>query len=187
MAIVNLNRCFQSMSGRLGDVVFRTVNGRTYMSRHPRASDNAPTKRQREQQVRFREAAAYARRVTADSGMRARYVPFVKNPSAFYAAVVRDYLRPPVIEAVDLDAYHGQNGDLIRVVATDDTCVSGVTVTLRNRDGELVEHGSATSVNGDWEYRVTQTVPGSRVVTVEVTAEDLAGNRAVATRMVGTP
>ena len=57
MAEVQLDPLFRTISGRLGDVVFRTVRGKTYMYASPRASAKEPSPAQLAQRARFGRAA----------------------------------------------------------------------------------------------------------------------------------
>ncbi len=58
MARIILNSAFKSISGRLGGIIFRTVNGKTYASAPPRPSTTPPTPAQLAVRQRF---AAMAR------------------------------------------------------------------------------------------------------------------------------
>jgi hypothetical protein len=58
MAIIHNNAAFNSIRGRVGDLVFRTYNGKTIVSRRPQRSTKPPTPAQLANQARF---AALAR------------------------------------------------------------------------------------------------------------------------------
>ena len=69
MAKVILNPIFNSFRGRLGDVVFRQMYGKTVMYARPKPSPHPPTPAQLEQRARFLAAArarVAARRLQAD-------------------------------------------------------------------------------------------------------------------------
>ena len=69
MAIVILDPNFASIRGRLGDVVFRQVRGKTVMYARPKPSQHPSTPAQLEQRTRFLAAArarAAARRLESD-------------------------------------------------------------------------------------------------------------------------
>ena len=57
MARIILNAAFQSISGRLGDVIYRTVNGKTYVSAPPCPSTTPPTPAQLAVRQRFADRA----------------------------------------------------------------------------------------------------------------------------------
>jgi hypothetical protein len=179
---------FAGFSGRIGNVIYRQINGQTWVSPVPRPTKQPPTKAQQAHRERFRQASAYARQVCADPQRHALYAKLVTDKTkTVYGTAIRDYLKPPEITAIDLDHYRGQAGDLIRIVAIDDTAVAEVTVQFRACDGSLLEQGAAVRAGPCWEYRATSTIPGSRAIMVEVTAADHARNQTSEVRMVGTP
>src|SRR4029078_2267614 len=88
-------------------------------------------------------------------------------------AVVR---LPPTIGEVDLAAYQGNPGDVIRVVATDDFEVKEVLLVLRHLDGELIAQGAAVRERATWSYRAQTLVPAGETVMVEAIAIDYPGH-----------
>jgi hypothetical protein len=84
------------------------------------------------------------------------------------------------VGTVDVSGYHGHVGDPIRVGATDDGEVAGVTVTVRTNSAVL-ESGAATmgvTPDAPWVYVATVAVAAGQAVTIEATARDRAGNAA---------
>jgi hypothetical protein len=63
----------QGISGKLGNVVFRTCNRKIYVSRLPKPRSTPPTAAQSVQAEKFRQAAAEAKRLLQDPQRRAYY------------------------------------------------------------------------------------------------------------------
>jgi hypothetical protein len=173
-----LNPAFEEASGALGDLVFREVNGKTIVSRKP-STNGEITEAQAAQRERFRQAAAYGKFALADQTTRAIYdtASEEKDVPAF-ALCVADFLNLPSIEEVDLSAYHGQAGDPIKLVTSDDFGVVNVHVLIANALGTILESGNAVEApagTGHWTYAATAAVAGGTTVTVRVTATDRPG------------
>lgn len=66
--------------------------------------------------------------------MQRKQVP-VNQPNV----AVADFFNAPNIQEIDVSAYTGQIGSVIRVRATDDFNVNDVFVHITNADGSLVE------------------------------------------------
>jgi hypothetical protein len=101
-----------------------------------------------------------------------------------FSLTVADFLNAPSIEAIDLSAYVGQADNVINITASDDFAVAGVSVTLRNESGSVIEGGAAIETvpgSGRWTYTATASVPPSSTVNVQVVATDRPGGTAVQT------
>jgi hypothetical protein len=84
---------------------------------------------------------------------------------------------------VDLSAYTGQTGQVIRVRATDDFEVTGVSVKMRETDtGEEIDGGDAVKgSDGTWAFTAQATIPNGHTFAIDVTATDRPGNKTVKT------
>lgn len=177
MAIATLSPAFLGLSGRMGDCVFRKVGGRTIVASVPKRSCTAPTDRQIAQRQRFQKAARYARSILDNPPAREFYAALgTDRETTGYAAAVRDFLNPPIISDIALGLYQGRPEDEIIVRATDDTEVAGVTVTIRDRTGSVVETGQARPWDDVWIYDATVLAPAGQPLAIEVTAIDRPGN-----------
>lgn len=74
-----------------------------------------------------------------------------------YNVAVADLLNAPDIETIDVSGYAGNPGDLIKILATDDFLVTGVSVKIENADGSLVEESAAVQTGAEWIYTATAT------------------------------
>lgn len=94
MAKIKLDPLFREISGKLGDVVFRSTANGVVMSKRPAASSVPPSEAQNAHRQRFKEAAAYARTALADPQVSSLYQQAAagQNKSAYNLAVA-DYMK----------------------------------------------------------------------------------------------
>lgn len=143
MAIIKDNIIMEGVSGMLGDVVvFRQLRGKTIMANKPR-KPRFQSELQRENRVRFRRAAAFAKHAMQDPQKKAYYqakARKLKLPNA-YTAAITDYMRKPVVTAIK---HHGKAPGSIAITAGKaGFALSSVTVSLVNADGTPLTAGAA--------------------------------------------
>jgi hypothetical protein len=180
MAIVKKNVVTDGLSGKLGkNIVFRQRNGKTIVSTSP-VSSHTKTEKQENHRKRFTKAVRYAQVQMADPvfGEQYRLAAKAKGISTPNNLAIQDYLRPPVIENLDVGGYHGEIGDEILVEAFDDLEVEKVAVEIYHDDGSLVEKGFASKNGNDFEWHYATSVVntefnGDRIL---VKAVDHPGN-----------
>ena len=95
---------------------------------------------------------------------------------SLFAFVMGDFLKPPVVEAIDATGYHGVVGDLIKVSARDDFEVASVSIVIRDAADAVLEQGPAALVGGQLTYATTVAVPAGDTVTIEAVATDRPGH-----------
>ncbi len=173
MAKVEHNPVVRGISGAIGHLVFRQMpDGSTYVSGKHDFSRRKFSQGQKEHQSRFQEAVRYARNAARSQPIYAQLAAgTVLSP---YNIALSDWFHPPVIHCVE------RQGMTIRVQATDNVMVAGVSVTILDERGEIKEKGEAVREKGIraegigegewWEY--TATAEGR----MAVEARDLAGN-----------
>jgi hypothetical protein len=90
---------------------------------------------------------------------------------------------PPVIGDIDLSAYAGLPGQLIRVRAVDDFGVVSVAIVITGLGGAVLEQGDAIWVENvsAWAYAAQAAVALGQTVVVKVTAMDRPGNKVTKT------
>ena len=95
---------------------------------------------------------------------------------------VRDFLQKPVVEAIDLESYTGNCGELIRILATDDFRIVHLEVQILTVDRQVLEEGEAewNGAGGCWAYLAKTQVRPETTVLIEAAAVDLPGNRGTA-------
>jgi hypothetical protein len=177
MAKVRNNIFVRGLSGSVGDqfVVKQDRNGRTIISNSPTFKENREfTEAQRQQQEKFREAAEYAKEAKTQQIYVDKSAETARTP---YNVAMADFFHGPEILELDLDAWDGEVGQILRIKVMDDVKVTQVNVVITDGTGVVLEQGPAIqSDNRWWNYTTTATAQdGSRVV---VTARDLPGNLA---------
>jgi len=181
MATVRHNVVVEGLGGMLGDqLVFKKDKaGRTVISYKPDFGENRTfSAAQQAQQEAFREAIAYGKSAK-DNPV---YVEKAQGTteSAFNVATA-DYLHEPQILDVDISAWHGEAGQVIRVKAIDDVQVKQVTVVITDESNTVLEQGAAVATDGVWwDYTTTQAASGTPKLMVS--AQDLPGRIAQMTK-----
>ena len=86
-----------------------------------------------------------------------------------YNVAMGDWFHPPVIHRL------GRYGAAVRIWATDDVQVTGVSVSVLDENGRVLKQGEAMQGRGDWR----KDIPSSAGKVV-VEAGDLPGNTVTA-------
>ncbi|HCR72014.1 MAG TPA: hypothetical protein DIW23_11260 [Anaerolineae bacterium] len=175
MAKVRKNLIIQGLSGSLGEqlVIRHDRAGRTIVAVSPSFDpDRTFSEAQQETQERFRQATAYAK-VAKDEDV---YVEKADGKAvSAYNVAVADWFHAPEILEVDMSAWDGVQGQIIRVKVLDDVQVTQVNVVITDEQGDAIEQGSAVQQDGLWwSYTTTENASGTpRVI---ASARDLPGN-----------
>jgi hypothetical protein len=175
MAKVRNNIIIQGLSGSLGEqlVIKQDKAGRTIVAVPPTVDPNRTfTEAQLERQEQFKQATVYAK----DAKSEPVYVQKAEGtPKTAYNVAMADWFHAPEVQEIDMEAWTGAVGDVIRIRAVDDVQVTQVTVLITNPSGVVLEQGQATNAGSGWWTYATQTVisDSPRVV---VSARDLPGN-----------
>ena len=184
MSKMTLNPVFDRMRGKIGDLVFRRLEGQTIVARRPQQVHQPNSQAQLVAREKFRQAITYAKAAFANPAIRALYAPKAKEKHLpTFALMVADFFKPPIIDEVDVSAYTGQTGQSIRVRATDDFEVMGVSVLMREPDtNEQLDGGDAVkAVDGTWVFTTQATIPSGHAFAIDVTATDRPGHKTVKT------
>jgi hypothetical protein len=152
------------------------------ISKVPAVNKNV-TDAQRAQRRKFQRAVLYSGSVVSDPALKAAYAAKAKKGQSVRNVAVADFLRAPDIDVIDLSAYYGQPGDVIRIEVTDDFAVREVKVVITNADGSPVEEGYAQqeAVGYEWTYKATATNDSLTGDRIEIYASDTPGNISVKT------
>lgn len=158
MAESKNNIITHGLSGKVGDlIVFSQRNGKTFVSKVPKERTGELSDKQKEQKRKFQRAILYGKSVMNDPHRKELYeagADHSKGISAYNVAIA-DLLNAPGIDSIDLTAYTGKKGDVIKIIALDDFLVKAVTVKIENEDGSLVEEGLAIDNGAEWIYTTT--------------------------------
>ena len=174
MAKVANNIFIRGLSGSLGGqfVVKQGRNG-TIVSKYPVFDKNRKfTEAQVDRQSKFRDAVAYAKGAKG----WAVYVEKAKasNRTPYHVAI-SDFCHAPEITKLDMSAWSGDAGQVIRVQVVDDVQVTQVEVCITDEAGSVLEQGMAIQAEGGW-WMYTTTASAEGEVRVVVSARDLPGN-----------
>jgi hypothetical protein len=166
MAKVVNNIFVRGLSGQVGGqfVIRRLRDGRTIVCKIPDFSSRKLSEAQQEHHWRVKQASAYARDASRSKPIYAQLAEGTMMNA--YNVAMRDWFHAPEIHRL------GRYGAAVRIWATDDTQVAGVTVFVLDEKGEILEQGEAVQGRGDW-WEYSPSVNG-RVV---VEARDLPGNK----------
>ena len=176
MAKLTLNSALQGIRGRIDNWVYRKFGDRVIIARRPEFT-GPPSPAQVAVRDRFKVAAAYARAVMSDPVLQPRYAVAARARGlSLFAFVLGDFLKPPVVQAIDASGYHGVVGDLIKVEASDDFEVVAVGLVIRDASDAVLEQGPAALVEGRWTYTARAVVGSGESVTIEATATDRPGH-----------
>jgi hypothetical protein len=173
----NLTRGLSGMVG--GQMVFRTWNGKTYLSNAP-SKPKKQSKRQKENRMKFKEATAFAKSMMLDPAKKAEYKAIADKlelPNA-YTAAITEYMRKPEIKEVNTSKYSGKEDQEIKVdVRKKSFDVQEVEVVIVDKDGAVIEEGKATKDFGsEWVYRTTAAVEDTKGVQFLIRARERTGN-----------
>ena len=187
MPKVKLNPTFDEFRGSVNNLTYRKSYGKTFASVKPDLSNVQPSDAQIAHQQRFSAAAAYGRTVMADPDLHALYAQAAKERNMpLFALTVADFMNPPSITEMDLSAYQGQVGNIIKIKATDDFGVAKVHVALTQVNGGTpIESGYAVETaagSGQWVYTATLSVSAGSNVNFTVVATDRPGGTAIDTQ-----
>jgi hypothetical protein len=147
------------MRGKVGDLGFKRFENQTVVARVPDHVHQPNSAAQLAVREKFRQATVYAKAAIADPAIKALYAEKAKAKHVpTFALMIADFFKAPVIDDVDLSAYTGATGSVIRVRATDDFEVTGVSVQLREPDtGDPIDGGDAVkATDGTWVATTTR-------------------------------
>jgi len=181
MAKVKLNPTFDAIQGKVGGLVYKRWEGEEIVSRMPDRTGIVATANQLAQQERFRLAAVYGKAALADPESREVYQDMAgKRGIPVFSVTLSDFLNAPAVDEIDLSTYTGKAAEVIRVRASDDVEVKGVSVTIRAQGGAVLEEGAAVFATsaGTWNYTTTTALPAGQPVSIEVSATDRPGHKA---------
>jgi hypothetical protein len=181
MAKVDCNGLLSSISGRVGDLVYRRVGRQTIAQRPPQHRPPRSAGQRKTQGVFGGGSAFAAEIVKPNSELRALYAQRGRRRHLnFRQVAIRDFFHPPHVDALNRAGYSPSAGGPLVISASDDFEVVRVTCVLRRADGTIVAFGDAKPKFTHWEYGAPPAASLSERATVAViTAFDRPGNFAV--------
>lgn len=92
MDITN-NPLVKGSRGAFGkEFVYRTRNGKTFISKYPDMRNVKPSTKQLEEKGRFGDAVRYAQSIIANPKKKAAYAKKLKGASSVYHAAIKEYM-----------------------------------------------------------------------------------------------
>jgi hypothetical protein len=182
MARTNQNPLTKYYSGKFGrDFSFRDYDGMSTLAKLPGRKRRIDSEKQKEVKLNFRLAVNYASKCIHDAELRSFYLSMPNKGRSVYRMALADFLRPSVVEQFRTSDYEGKPGNRIIVCAYDEFRIVKVFVKIIAADGTLVEEGCCVSdaVNSIWIYTTTNSVAGTKGLTITATAYDMTGNKGV--------
>lgn len=182
MAKLNLNPLLASLQGRVGNLVFVREGDSIWVRPRAKQSSRGRSPAQVAHTSRFAVASRWARTILEDPAVHALYQAACHDHLTPHNLAVKDFMHPPVIDALDLDSYAGHPGDTIRILGADDFKIVRVEVRILTVDRQALEEGEAewNQVADCWAYVARTLAPPGSTVLIEASALDLPGNRAAA-------
>ncbi len=179
MARIEKNHFLHGISGGLGKYIIKVRNGKTYISKRPKK----PTKEsdaQRAGRELFCQASEYAKAALQDPVLHAFYASITPKGQNTRNVAMADFWKPPVIENINTSSYHGNPGDTISMIVTDNGKVVSVSVCI-SKDDIVLEEGNAVMQNDGvtWVYIASTQITDVDGAMVTVRARDLAGRETV--------
>jgi hypothetical protein len=166
-------------------MVFKRWEGHEIVGKMPDRTGIVPTANQLAQQDKFRLAALYGKAAMADPDTKQVYEDAAARKGIpVFALTVGDFLNAPAVNEIDLSGYTGKANEPIRIRASDDVEVSGVSVAIRDQEGAVLEQSAAVKAAGSltWTYTTTTALEAGQAVSIEVTATDLPGHTTTRTQ-----
>jgi hypothetical protein len=174
MAKFKMNKMVEKATGTVGTMSFRTVGKTILFSSNP-DHNGRQSEKQRLQRERFKRASTYAKTVLADPATKAAYAEKAASSGVdfmnAFSLAVKDYLKSPVVDAMDYSAYKGKIGDLIKLRVFDEFKVAEVRVSIVLPTSVVSESGVAIHAADAANYtyiatKANTTLAGSKIVVV---------------------
>lgn len=93
MAISKNNIVTESLSGKVGNVIFKNYNNKTVISKYPDMSNVVKTEKQKENQLQFKAAQAYAKSIISDPEKKLAFIKTIPKDKTVYHAAISKYLK----------------------------------------------------------------------------------------------
>ena len=187
MAESKNNIITHGLSGKIGDlIVFSQRDGKTYVSKAPKNKTVEDSPKQKEHKLKFQKATLYAKSVINNPDLKQMYSAKEDHSKgmSIYNVAMKDFFNAPEIQSIDLTAYKGKKGDLIKIIAIDDFAVKAVSVKIESANGSLIEEGTATDSAYEWIYTATANNADLTGAKITISATDHPANLTQVTKIL---
>lgn len=93
MAISKNNIITETLSGKLGNIIFKNYGDKTIISKYPDMSKVVKTEKQKENQLQFKAAQAYAKSIISDAEKKSAFIKTMAKDKTVYHAAISKYLK----------------------------------------------------------------------------------------------
>jgi hypothetical protein len=172
MAKLPLHSLLNGASGRLGDMVFRQIRGRTYVQKMPAAAKKPLSSSQIVACGKFVGASQYARQALLDPALKAAFIAAAKEGKSAYNMALADYYKTPAFLNWTRKAL------LLKTWLRDHFRITSVTATITGSTGEELKVAALTKTKANyWTLKLSweHLAAGTQII---LTALDRAGHRA---------
>ena len=169
----------KTYSGVFGNhVELKSRKGKSTITIPPTKVAPVLTEKQTAHRKKFLKAVKYAKEMMKNPDLLALYSENLRKGKSAFALAVKDYMKSPVVEQIEVLNYQGNPGDLISVSAEDDFKLTAVSVQIIDPAGEIIEQGvcAISLPTGHYDYTATELVPDLTGVTIKAKALDLPGH-----------
>ena len=165
--------------GKVGDVVFRVRNGKTYVSALPEINKNRKLSDcEVAARKNFIKYNGYAKRATTDPVLGPLYAAAAKKYHSAFNIAMKDAAHPPEVQHIVCDRNINGVHDKILIFATDDFKVKEVKISIVSAKGKFIEEGYA-ELKSNGRYWVYETLKHNEIIfgaIITATAADYPGN-----------
>lgn len=175
----SVNELDKVYSGIFGAKVFLEVRyGKVVMVMKTKRAKVEQSEATRMAQIKFGQAATYAKNVLKNPEMRAVYTLKSDIGIPAFKVAMRDYMEPPCVTEINASDYAGMAGDMIHVTAYDCFAVKQVTVTIEDSFGVVIEKGLCVQnrVTNNFDFTATVAVTSLTGVRIIAQARDFPGH-----------
>jgi hypothetical protein len=135
MAIVDDDVIFRNQHGRFDKWIYRVVKGHTVRSRYPDYSNMIRSERQLANQVRFKDATDYAKKVLANPELKAKYQKKVTGLQNAWNLAISDFMLQSKREKTDTSGYEALGRDLLNISVKSENLVKNRGLAAARADG----------------------------------------------------
>ncbi|RZK58994.1 MAG: hypothetical protein EOO91_06470 [Pedobacter sp.] len=93
MAISKNNIVTETLSGKVGNIIFKNYSNKTVISKYPDMSKVVKTERQKDNQILFKAAQAYATSILSDPEKKQAFIKTIPKGQIAYHAAISKYLK----------------------------------------------------------------------------------------------
>jgi hypothetical protein len=166
----------RTITGAIGDLVFRQYNGKTVVSVRPVYKNETNTEGRRQLRDRFRQATFHASHAMEDPKKKAYYqqkARQLKLPNA-YTAAITDFLRKAKVTAMTRSSFSAKKGEIILIRLSKSVFkITKVKATMCNHQGEILSEQNLTRATDKGTFYFTLTDDFPDYDTLKIVSDEL--------------